>query len=145
MKTETLHQALAKAQSEMPLVKKDASNPFFKSRYAPLPSVLEVVLPVLHSNGLYLSQSPVTNGDRIGIKTSITHAESGDSLESSFTVALAKNDPQGAGSAITYCRRYSLVAMLGLNVDEDDDGNLATNLKAPKAISKEDLSVDLDF
>lgn len=142
---DTLHKALAKAQSEFPLVKKEDSNPFFKSRYAGLPSVLEVALPVLHKNGLYLSQSPINDGERVGVKTRITHAESGEMLEDSFTVTLSKNDPQGAGSAITYCRRYSLVSMLGLNVDEDDDGNLATNLKAPKALTKEDISVELDF
>lgn len=122
----TFNQAFAKAQSEFPLVKKTDANPFFKSKYAGLPSILEVVLPVLHKNGLYLTQSPVTDGDRIGIKTMILHTESGESLEGTFTVNLAKNDPQGAGSAITYCRRYALVSMLGLNVDEDDDGNHAS-------------------
>ena len=122
----TFNQAFAKAQSEFPLVKKTDANPFFKSKYAGLPSILEVVLPVLHENGLYLTQSPVTDGDRIGIKTMILHTESSESLEGTFTVNLAKNDPQGAGSAITYCRRYALVSMLGLNVDEDDDGNHAS-------------------
>ena len=122
----TLHQALAKAQSEMPLVKKTENNPFFKSKYAGLPSVLEVVLPVLLKNGLYISQSPINDGDKIGVKTRITHAESGEALEDSFTMTLAKNDPQGAGSAITYARRYALVSMLGLNVDKDDDGNVAS-------------------
>jgi hypothetical protein len=145
--TETLHKAFAKAQTEMPLVKKTENNPFFKNKYAGLPSVLEVVLPVLHKNGLYLTQSPISEGERIGIKTTITHADSGDSIESSFTMQLSKNDPQGAGSAITYARRYSLVSMLGLNVDEDDDGNLATNLKAPKTITKEDIKIvdEIDY
>lgn len=142
----TLYQALAKAQSEMPLVKKTENNPFFKSKYAGLPSVLEVVLPVLHSNGLYLTQCPISEGERIGVQTTITHAESGDSVFGSFTMTLAKNDPQGAGSAITYARRYALVSMLGLNVDEDDDGNLATNLRASKAITKEDINtVEIDY
>lgn len=122
----TFNQAFAKAQKDFPLVKKTDANPFFKSKYAGLPSILEVVLPVLHKNGLYLTQSPVTDGDRIGIKTMILHTESDESLEGTFTVNLAKNDPQGAGSAITYCRRYALVSMLGLNVDEDDDGNHAS-------------------
>ena len=145
----TLHTAFAKAQTEFPLVKKTDSNPFFKSKYAGLPNVLEVVLPILHKNGLYLTQSPISDGERIGVQTTITHAESGDFIFGSFTMQLSKNDPQGAGSAITYARRYSLVAMLGLNVDEDDDGNLATNLKAPKALSNStdkgmDI-VDLDF
>lgn len=124
---DTIHKALGKAQSEFPLIKKEDSNPFFKSKYAGLPSVLEVVLPILHKNGLYLTQSPLSEGERVGVKTTITHAESGDSIEGSFTMALAKNDPQGAGSAITYARRYALVSMLGLNVDEDDDGNHASN------------------
>lgn len=120
-----LYQSLAKAQSEMPLVTKTDNNPFFKSKYAGLPSILEVALPVLHKNGLFIVQCPITNGDRIGIKTDIYHT-SGDSISSEFTVALQKNDPQGAGSALTYCRRYALVAMLGLNVDEDDDANHAS-------------------
>lgn len=123
----TLHQALAKAQSEFPLIKKEDNNPFFKSKYAGLPSVLEVVLPILHKNGLFLVQSPISDGDRVGVKTVIAHGESGESIEGSFTMALARNDPQGAGSAITYARRYALVSMLGLNVDEDDDGNHASN------------------
>lgn len=146
MKTETLHQALAKAQSEMPLVKKTEANPFFKSKYAGLPQVLEVVLPILHKNGLYISQSPYSEGNNVGVKTKIIHVESGDMFEESFVMPLAKADPQGAGSAITYGRRYALISMLGLNVDEDDDANLATNLKAPKAITKEDINtVEIDY
>lgn len=126
MTHDTLHKALAAAQVEMPLVKKTDSNPFFKSKYAGLPSILEVVLPILHKQGLYLIQSPVSEGERIGVKTAIVHAESGESMESSFSVSLTKPDAQGAGSAITYCRRYALVSMLGLNVDEDDDANVAS-------------------
>lgn len=121
-----LHEALAKAQSEFPLVKKTDSNPFFKSKYAGLPSILEVVLPILHKNGLYLVQCPISEGERVGVQTTITYAESGDSVQGSFTMQLSKNDPQGAGSAITYARRYALVSMLGLNVDEDDDANHAS-------------------
>ncbi len=119
-------QALLKAQKNFPLIKKEDKNPFFKSTYAGLPSVLEVVMPVLLGNGIVLSQSPISEGERVGVKTSLFHAESGEVLESSFTMNLAKNDPQGAGSAITYARRYALVAILGLNVDEDDDGNVAS-------------------
>lgn len=141
-KTITLHQALAKAQSEMPLVKKTESNPFFKSKYAGLPSVLEVILPILHKNDLYMSQSPINEGDKVGVRTRIVHAPTGEMLEDSFTMTLSKNDPQGAGSAITYARRYALVSMLGLNVDEDDDGNVASG-KMPKSLKKEDKDVDI--
>lgn len=118
--------ALLNAQKEFPTVKKEDTNPFFKSSYAGLPSVLEVVLPVLNKHGLVVSQSPITLGDRIGVETTIYHT-SGEFIESEFTLNLAKNDPQGAGSAITYARRYALVSILGLNVDEDDDGNVASN------------------
>jgi len=125
-KKQTIHECFAQAQSEFPLIKKTENNPFFKSKYAGLPNVLEVVLPVLLKNDLFLTQNPITEGDRIGVETKIVHVSTGESMVSKFTVNLAKNDPQGAGSALTYCRRYALVSMLGLNVDEDDDGNKAS-------------------
>lgn len=118
-----IYKALLEAQKKFPAVKKEETNPFFKSKYAGLPSVLEVVLPILHQNGLAVVQSPISEGERIGVKTTIIHAESGESIQDSFTMSLAKNDPQGAGSAITYARRYALISMLGLNVEEDDDAN----------------------
>lgn len=123
---------LLAAQKEFPLIKKEDTNPFFKSKYAGLPSVLEVVLPILQKNGLLLVQLPITYGERIGVKTVILDEESAESIESEFTMALAKNDPQGAGSAITYARRYALISILGLNVDDDDDGNVASNKPTSK-------------
>ncbi len=122
----TIHTAFAKAQSEFPKVNKEASNPFFKNKYASLDNILEVILPILHSNGLYLTQSPVSNEKGIGVHTAIVHADSGDSIEGEFYLPLAKQDPQGAGSALTYSRRYALQAMLGLNFEEDDDANSAS-------------------
>lgn len=120
-----LYKALLQAQTEFPSVKKDSANPFFKSKYAGLDSVLEVVLPILHKNKLFIVQSPISDGERVGVATKIVH-ESGASIDGQFTMALAKNDPQGAGSAITYARRYSLISMLGLNVEDDDDANKAS-------------------
>lgn len=134
----TLYEALLKAQQQFPLIKKTDNNPFFKSKYAGLPSILEVVLPILHKNNLVLIQSPITEGDKVGIKTTIAHINSGKEIIGEFFVTLAKNDPQGAGSAITYCRRYALVSMLGLNVDEDDDGNSASH-------SSPNIKKDLPF
>jgi hypothetical protein len=138
-----ISQALLKAQTKFPLVKKSDNNPFFKSKYAGLPTVLEAVLPILNENGLVLSQSPITDGDKIGVKTTIIHAESGETIEGEFTMQLSKNDPQGAGSAITYARRYSLISILGLNVDEDDDGNLASKKKT--TTSNEDITIVPEF
>lgn len=130
MEKENIHTALLKAQIEFPLIRKTDANPFFKSKYAGLPSILEVVLPILHKHGLIISQSPVSNKEEgVGVHTSIVYAKTGEILQGSFLLPLAKNDPQGAGSAITYARRYALVSMLGLNVDEDDDGNEASKPK----------------
>lgn len=127
MENKTLAEAMLEAQKAFPLIKKIDNNPFFKSKYAGLPSILEVILPILQQNGILLTQSPISEGDKVGVKTIFVHAKTGQKTEGSFFVSLAKNDPQGAGSAITYCRRYALVSMLGLNVDEDDDGNNASH------------------
>ena len=131
----TIHEAMLAAQMDFPLVKKTDKNPFFKSTYAGLPSVLEVVLPILHAHNLYVSQSPISEEGRVGVRTTIGYIN-GETLTGEFTMTLAKNDPQGAGSAITYARRYALVSMLGLNVDEDDDAALASNTVVKNTASK---------
>lgn len=140
----TIHEAILAAQMEFPLVKKTEKNPFFKSTYAGLPSVLEVVLPILHAHNLYVSQSPISEDGRVGVRTTVTHS-SGESISGEFTMTLAKNDPQGAGSAITYARRYALVSMLGLNVDDDDDGQAASTPVAKKPTITKTVSEDLGF
>jgi hypothetical protein len=124
MEKKTIYQALLEAQKEFPTIKKEDKNPFFKSTYAGLPSILEVVLPILHKHGIVLTQFPVSEEGRIGVTTRLANAN--ECLDSTFTLPLAQNTPQGAGSAITYARRYALVSMLGLNVDDDDDGNEAS-------------------
>lgn len=104
---------------------KDAKNPFVNSHYASLNSVMQTCREALLQNGIWLTQLPVPapvelGAGYIGLVTKLTHAESGQ-WQSSFIVApLPKNDPQGMGSALTYCRRYALTAMLGI-VTEDDD------------------------
>lgn len=141
----TLYTAILEAQKEFPVVKKSESNPFFKSKYAGLPSVLEVVLPILHKHGVAVLQPPVsTEEGKIGVTTILVHADSGEKMESSFSMTLSKNDPQGAGSAITYARRYALVSILGLNVDDDDDGNYASGNVAKKSGNKEIDDLELD-
>ena len=135
-KHKNIHEAMLAAQKEFPVVKKSEENPFFKSKYAGLPSILEVVLPILHKHGMFVIQCPVSNESRVGIKTTICHSSKEGYFESEFTMNLSKNDPQGAGSAITYARRYALVSMLGLNVDEDDDGNIASTSSKTKKTPK---------
>ena len=116
--------AMCKAQSEMGGAHKGANNPFFKSKYADLGAVVQAVKEPFTNNGLSYVQFPIEEGGRIGVETILMH-ESGEWLSNSFTVNLTKQDAQGAGSAITYCRRYGLQAVAGIP-SEDDDGNSAS-------------------
>lgn len=104
-------------------IPKDARNPFFKSSYASLSNILDSIKDPLIEAGLAVCQFP--SGDH-GLSTIIIHAESGEFIEAEYTMKPAKDDPQGIGSAITYQRRYALAAALGLNIDDDDDGNAAS-------------------
>lgn len=101
-------------------IKKDASNPFFKSKYASLSNILENIQIPLSESGLAFSQIPTGEG---GLTTILVHAESGEYIMGEYIMKPTKTDPQSLGSAITYQRRYALCAVLGLNIEDDDDGN----------------------
>lgn len=121
----TLTTALLKAQAEMKAIVKDAENPFFKSDYATLANVIDEVKMPLNDNGIVILQ-PVMNDI---VETTLLHAESGEWISSETKIITAKpNDPQAQGSAITYARRYGLMSLLALPV-EDDDGEGATEHK----------------
>ena len=125
--------ALNKAQADFMVAKKDAKNPFFKSKYATLNAVYEAVAEALLKNGLSVIQPIV--GD--AVETTLVHT-SGQFITSSCPIVCAKqNDPQAMGSAITYARRYSLASLLGVMTDEDDDGEKAMSRPAPKQSVKE--------
>ncbi len=128
--------AMNKAQHEMGGASKGAENPFFKSTYADLGSVIQVVKEPFFNNGLSYVQFPIEENGRIGVETILMHV-SGEWLSSSFTVQLTKQDAQGAGSAITYCKRYSLQAVAGIP-SEDDDGNAASQGNDKKPNQKKD-------
>jgi len=130
MADKTMHEAFAEAYAEMNNPKKNANNPAFRSKYANLEELLNVTRPVLTAEGFSLIQEPVSEPGCVGVHTSLHH-RSGDSLDFGFyVVPLAKPDAQGAGSAITYCRRYAIAAIFGL-AQEDDDGNAASNTRSP--------------
>jgi hypothetical protein len=117
--------ALVKAQAVMHGATKDAKNPAFKSSYASLSSVIEAARGPLTENGIAFLQAPgVFDEGGIPITTTLVHT-SGEWISSTLVLPVAKRDPQGVGSAITYGCRYSLMAMLGLP-PVDDDGNAAT-------------------
>ena len=125
-----LAKALLCVQRTVQPATKDAENPFTKSWYASLNSVMDACRDALIENGIWLCQYPVPveQPNSIGLVTKLTHAESGQWQSSLAVVPLPKADPQGMGSAITYARRYALTAMLGM-VTEDDDGEGAKSGK----------------
>lgn len=124
-----LAKALNSFQKEVVTVSKDADNPFFKSKYARLDKIMSEALPKLTAHGLAVSQL-VDNIDGQSALTTVLMHTSGQSIRSTMPLILSKGDPQGQGSAITYARRYSLAAILGIVIDEDDDGNKASQPKA---------------
>ena len=123
-----LAKALLNVQRTVQPMAKDAENPFTKSWYASLKSVMDACRDALIENGIWLCQYPVPaeQPNSLGLVTKLTHAESGQWQSSLAVVPLPKTDPQGMGSAMTYARRYALTAMLGM-VTEDDDGEGAKN------------------
>jgi len=126
--------ALVAAQSEFSAVPKGSVNPFFKSKYAALPEVVATAGPVLAKHGLAISQH-ITYDDAGNdcLMTYLLH-KSGQYLAYSMKLHIVKGDPQSQLSAVTYARRGSYMACLGLVADVDDDGNLAA--QAAKIIKK---------
>ena len=117
--------ALSKFQGEVTNPLNTAENPFFKSKYAPLNDILTLVRPLLSKQGLSIVQAPSGDGENIILTTILIH-NSGEYIEFPELVLKAdKPTAQGAGSAITYARRYAISAILGINSEDDDDGNNA--------------------
>ena len=117
--------ALCLAQAEMGGAIKDSNNPFFKSSYADLTSVIKVIKEPFAKWGLSFVQLPVTSagGNGIGVSTMLMH-KSGQWLQGEYLLPMDKVTPQGAGSAITYARRYALQSLVGIP-SVDDDSELA--------------------
>ena len=131
--------ALVKAQKEFGPALKSSSNPHFKSRYADLAACVEAVVDALNNNGIALTQrvSPCDNG--VIVETVFIH-ESGEIISCGpLHVPATKHDAQGYGSALTYARRYSLMAACGI-APEDDDGNAASKRPAAPAVPTPDIT-----
>ena len=121
---EKLADALSQAQGEFEAVEKSAANPFFKSKYADLASIIEATAPVLSKHGLSVVQMVSWDGEHDLLTTRLMHKD-GEWMESTMRLFLVKADPQGQGSAVTYARRYQLQSLLNLR-SVDDDGNAAS-------------------
>lgn len=112
--------ALILFHTKVDKIKKNAENPFFKKKYADLSNILDVIQIPMAESGLSFTQLPV---GQCGLVTVLMHGDSGEYIMAEYEMRPVKDDPQGRGSTITYQRRYALQAILGLNIEEDDDGN----------------------
>jgi len=121
-----LAEALSKAQGAMKPAVKDSINPHFKSTYADLAACWAAIREPLAANGLAVTQRLSTDAQGVKVETMLLHT-SGEFLRDEFWLPVAQKTPQGYASAVTYARRYSLSAMVGLSSDSlDDDGNAAS-------------------
>jgi hypothetical protein len=128
--------AFVKAQREFGPALKSSTNPHFKSRYADLAACVEAVIDALNNNGIGMMQKLYENATGVSVETVFLH-ESGETIECGVLhVPATKHDAQGYGSALTYARRYSLMAACGI-APEDDDGNAAVK---PKVILKPEFN-----
>jgi hypothetical protein len=132
--------ALSIAQGEMCGAIKGKLNPAFKgSKYADLGAIIDAVKEPFCTNGLSYSQFPIFRDGFVGVETMLMHV-SGEWMCSELLLPMVKQDPQAAGSAITYARRYSLQSIAGIP-SEDDDGNAAsTPSKQAAPVKKSDYT-----
>jgi hypothetical protein len=119
--------ALVGAQAEFSAVPKSSVNPFFKSKYAPLPEVMASATPILSKWGLAISQFIGVDEEGRDILTTYLLHKSGQYISQDMRLHLGKDDTsQALGSSVTYARRYQILSVLGMVADEDDDGNAST-------------------
>lgn len=120
-----LFSAFVRAQRKFGPALKTSNNPHFRSKYAALDAVIEAVIDALHSEGFALTQYTEPSDAGVTVRTVLLHESGGLLTLGELFMPAVKNDPQGFGSALTYCRRYSLQAAMGI-APEDDDGNAAS-------------------
>lgn len=125
---------LGAVEKIQPLVK-SADNPFFNSKYADVNQTIENLRSVLLEHNIWFMQFPTSSENSVGVLTRVIHA-SGQFIEHEFVLPLAKRDPQAAGSALTYARRYALVSIFGLQAVDDD-----ANSAMPVQCSDEDQHI----
>jgi len=123
--TSKIVSALLLFNKSIGVIDKDAKNPFFRSDYAPLPTILKDIKEPMFKAGLTINHFPI--GDN-HLLTRVAHT-SGEYFESTYFMKSVKDTPQDRGSVITYMMRDAVGAILGLAIDKDDDGNGGTHAK----------------
>jgi hypothetical protein len=143
-----LAKAMAMVQGEIRNPVYDAVNPHYRSKYASLAAIMNVLRPKMSKYGIAMTQQPCSNGERIGVTTTIMH-ESGQWQRSTLFLKADKDNIHGAGSTLTYLKRYSATGPWCIAGEEDDDGNAAVGKPAiakvvPLEGPPEEPKADLD-
>lgn len=128
--------AFLKAQQAMRAAKKDSENPFFKSKYTDYATLVATVKAPLNDNGLSFRHTSRFENDRYMVGTVLIHADTGARSEV-FEFPTKIGSPQETGSSVSYSKRYTLAALLGVASDDDDDGNAASGKNAQLTKDKE--------
>jgi hypothetical protein len=123
----SIYKKLLKIQKEIGAIKKTETNPYFKSKFFDINVLLETVKPTLNAEGIVLTQALSHVDGKLGLKTTLVDTDTGETIED-VAVLPTLDDPQKAGSAVTYFRRYAIQSLLALEA-EDDDGNKASGKK----------------
>ena len=120
----SIYQAILEFQRNSGAVVMSAVNPRFKSKYASLTDIQKAIRKPLADAGLVIVHQL---GENNTMTSSLIHAETGQSISSTYNLIVQRNDMQALGSAITYAKRYAVAALLDIITDEDDDGNKAVD------------------
>jgi hypothetical protein len=128
--------ALTHVQGAIKNPAKTSINPAFKSKYSPLDEILtDTNRKLLSDNGIFFTQWEEGSTETISVHTMLAHV-SGEFIQyDPLTIKCDKPTAQGAGSAITYARRYTASSILGVAAEEDDDGNGAEGKATDKHTS----------
>ena len=142
MKNETFEDAIPRpngiyfklhlAKQEIGKINKSADNPFFKSKYADLNTILDVVEPILHKYNLLLLQ-PIMNGC---VHSVIVDIETGEDINAEIKLP-ELNDPQKLGGCISYFRRYTLQSLLSLSMQDDDANDVTKHVNKKPTMTQE--------
>ncbi|PQC93489.1 single-stranded DNA-binding protein [Enterococcus faecium] len=134
--TNEIFKAMANFRTNLKQPEKSAKNPFFKSNYVPLEGVVSAIDKAIENTGLSYIQNTMSEGQEVSVQTVILH-ESGEYIICDpLSMPASKAEAQQFGSALTYCRRYSLASAFGVCSDFDDDANDCSGDNAPKKASK---------
>ena len=136
---------LLEVQKKLKPIIKDATNPFFKSKYADINSVLAEVRPILTECGVVVMQpTRVSTDGRNVLMTYLVNAETGEQLGEASMLLPDIQDVQKLGAAITYLRRYELVSILALEQEDDDGNSTSSHKEAPHTLNNPKYEIGVD-